>query len=44
MVVLDVSLEGRARKLVTVRSALTVKNKMDLPMEIKMQGLTSKQG
>ncbi|XP_022802556.1 vacuolar protein sorting-associated protein 13D-like isoform X2 [Stylophora pistillata] len=43
-VVFDVSLEGRARKVVTVRSALMVKNKMDVPMEIKMQGLTSMQG
>lgn len=43
-VVFDVSLEGRARKVVTVRSALMIKNKMDLPVEIKLQGLTSLHG
>lgn len=43
-VVFDVSLEGRARKVVTIRSALMVKNKMDLPLEIKLQGLTSVHG
>lgn len=43
-VVFDVSLEGRARKVVTLRSALMIKNKMDLPVEIKLQGLTSSHG
>ena len=43
-VVFDVSLEGRARKVVTLRSALMIKNKMDLPVEIKLQGLTSLHG
>ena len=43
-VVFEVTLEGRARKVVTLRSALTVKNKMDQPVEIKLQGLTSYQG
>ena len=42
--VFDVSLEGRARKVVTLRSALMIKNKMDLPVEIKLQGLTSLHG
>lgn len=43
-VVFDVSLLGRARKVVTLRSALMIKNKMDLPLEIKLQGLTSSHG
>ena len=43
-VVFDVSLEGRARKVVTLRSALMIKNKMDLPVEIMLQGLTSLHG
>lgn len=43
-VVFDVSLEGRARKVVTLRSALMIKNKMDLPVEIRLQGLTSLHG
>ena len=43
-VVFDVSLEGRARKVVTLRSALMIKNKMDLPVEIKLQGLASLHG
>lgn len=43
-VVFDVSLEGRARKLVTLRSALMIKNKMDLPVEVKLQGLTPLHG
>ena len=43
-VVFDVSLLGRARKVVTLRSALMIKNKMDLPLEIKLQGLSSLHG
>ena len=43
-IVFDVSLLGRARKVVTLRSALMIKNKMDLPLEIKLQGLTSSHG
>ncbi len=37
-VVFDVSLKGRARKVVTLRSALMIKNKMDLPVEVKLHG------
>ena len=44
-VVFDVSLLGRAcTQVVTLRSALMIKNKMDLPLEIKLQGLTSLHG
>ncbi|KAK3737381.1 hypothetical protein QZH41_011519 [Actinostola sp. cb2023] len=43
-IVFKVTLEGGARKVVTVQSALSVKNKMDLPLEIKLQGHTSYQG
>ena len=43
-VVFDVSLEGRARKVVTLRSALMVRNKMELPVEIRLQGFTSMEG
>lgn len=35
-VVLEVTLEGSARKLVTVRSALQIHNQLDYPVEIKL--------
>uniref|UniRef100_A0A0A9WG36 Vacuolar protein sorting-associated protein 13D n=3 Tax=Lygus hesperus TaxID=30085 RepID=A0A0A9WG36_LYGHE len=35
-VVLEVTLEGSARKLVTVRSALQISNQLDHPVEIKL--------
>ncbi|KAJ7306493.1 hypothetical protein JRQ81_009848 [Phrynocephalus forsythii] len=35
-VVFAVTMEGSARKVVTVRSALIVKNKLDLPMELRL--------
>lgn len=35
-VVLEVTLEGSARKLVTVRSALQISNDLDHPVEIKL--------
>uniref|UniRef100_A0A2R5LD33 Putative vacuolar protein n=1 Tax=Ornithodoros turicata TaxID=34597 RepID=A0A2R5LD33_9ACAR len=36
-VVFSVTLDGSARKLVTVRSALLVRNKMDVAMELKLE-------
>ncbi|XP_078281630.1 intermembrane lipid transfer protein VPS13D isoform X1 [Rhinoraja longicauda] len=35
-VVFSVTLEGSARKVITVRSALTVKNKLEVPMELRL--------
>ncbi|XP_044308193.1 vacuolar protein sorting-associated protein 13D isoform X3 [Varanus komodoensis] len=35
-VVFAVTMEGSARKVVTVRSALIVKNKLDIPMELRL--------
>ncbi|XP_072833810.2 intermembrane lipid transfer protein VPS13D [Pogona vitticeps] len=35
-VVFAVTMEGSARKVITVRSALIVKNKLDIPMELRL--------
>lgn len=35
-VVFDVELEGSARKLVTVKSALQIANKMSYPVDVKL--------
>ena len=43
-VVFDVSLEGSARKMITVRSALTVCNKLPLPVKIKLENTALKVG
>ncbi|EDO41450.1 predicted protein [Nematostella vectensis] len=43
-IVFDVTLEGGARKVVSVQSSLSVLNKTDIPVEVKLQGPTSYQG
>ena len=43
-VVFEVTLEGGVRKVVTIRSALLIKNKTDVPLEIRLQAPTSLQG
>ncbi|KAL9825490.1 intermembrane lipid transfer protein VPS13D-like [Geothlypis trichas] len=35
-VVFEVSMEGSARKVITVRSALMLKNKLEIPMELRL--------
>ncbi|KAM4646860.1 intermembrane lipid transfer protein VPS13D isoform 5-T7 [Amazona ochrocephala] len=35
-VVFEVTMEGSARKVITVRSALMVKNKLEIPMELRL--------
>ncbi|XP_064381693.1 intermembrane lipid transfer protein VPS13D isoform X1 [Dromaius novaehollandiae] len=35
-VVFEVTMEGSARKVITVRSALIVKNKLEIPMELRL--------
>lgn len=35
-VVFSITMEGSARKVVTVRSALMVKNRLDVPMEVRL--------
>lgn len=35
-VVFEVTMEGSARKVITVRSALIVKNKLETPMELRL--------
>lgn len=35
-VVFEVTMEGSARKVITVRSALMVKNKLETPMELRL--------
>ncbi|XP_026189006.1 vacuolar protein sorting-associated protein 13D isoform X2 [Mastacembelus armatus] len=35
-VVFSITLEGSARKVITVRSALMVKNRLDVPMEVRL--------
>ncbi|XP_056131507.1 intermembrane lipid transfer protein VPS13D [Lampris incognitus] len=35
-VVFSITMEGSARKVITVRSALMVKNKLDVPMEVRL--------
>lgn len=35
-VVFSVTMEGSARKVITVRSALIVKNRLSVPMEIRL--------
>ncbi|XP_029011059.1 intermembrane lipid transfer protein VPS13D isoform X2 [Betta splendens] len=35
-VVFSISIEGSARKVITVRSALMVKNRLDVPMEVRL--------
>ena len=41
-IVLDVQQEGSARKLITVRSALVLLNKLDSPVELKMENTDEK--
>lgn len=41
-IVLDVQQEGTARKLITVRSALVLLNKLDSPVELKMENTNEK--
>lgn len=36
-IVFDVTLEGSARKLITVRSALLLYNQLELPIEVKLE-------
>jgi hypothetical protein len=36
-IVFDVTLEGSARKLITVRSALLLLNHLELPLEVKLE-------
>ena len=43
-VVFDVSLEGSARKVVTVRSALMVENRLPQPVSVKMENTALKLG
>ena len=43
-VVFEVTLEGGVRKVVTVRSALLIRNKTDVPVEIRLQAPTAMQG
>jgi vacuolar protein sorting-associated protein 13D len=43
-VVFDVTLEGSAMKLVTVRSALLVENRLSLPIELKLENTTIQAG
>lgn len=43
-VVFDVSLEGSARKLIKVRSALMVTNKLPQPVKIKLENTALKIG
>lgn len=35
-VVFSITMEGSSRKVVTVRSALMVKNRLDVPMEVRL--------
>jgi len=35
-VVFSITMEGSARKVITVRSALMVKNRLDVPMEVRL--------
>lgn len=35
-VVFSITMEGSARKVITVRSALIVKNRLDVPMEVRL--------
>lgn len=35
-VVFSVTMEGSARKVITVQSALTVKNHLEVPMEVRL--------
>lgn len=35
-VVFEVTMEGSARKVITVRSALMLKNKLEIPMELRL--------
>ena len=41
-IVLEVQQEGSARKLIIVRSALVVLNKLDSPIELKMENTDEK--
>jgi hypothetical protein len=43
-VVFEVSLEGSARKLITVRSALTVCNKLPQPVFVRLENTALKVG
>lgn len=43
-IVFEVTLEEGARKVVTVRSALVMRNKLDVPVEIRMQPPLASQG
>ena len=43
-VVFDVSLEGSARKLITVRSALTVSNQLPHPIIVRLENTALKIG
>uniref|UniRef100_A0A8C3LML7 Vacuolar protein sorting 13 homolog D n=1 Tax=Chrysolophus pictus TaxID=9089 RepID=A0A8C3LML7_CHRPC len=40
-VVFEVTMEGSARKVITVRSALIVKNKLDTPMELRLDSTSA---
>ena len=40
-VVFDVAMEGTARKVITVRSALVIDNQLDEPVEISLRKGTS---
>ncbi|CAL4085466.1 unnamed protein product, partial [Meganyctiphanes norvegica] len=43
-VVMEVTLEGSARKLITVRSALLLTNKLSCPVDIKLDNITMRHG
>ena len=43
-VVFDVSLEGSARKLIAVRSALTVSNQLPRPVVVRLENTALKVG